>query len=100
MFLHGGGNVNGVLSLTTDSTTTLMENPSIITSYADWNPAVATQLENKAASNAVVGMRNNGGSASFAMTFQTIPEPSTAALLFGGFVLSVYSRRKRNSIVP
>ncbi|MCW5558426.1 MAG: PEP-CTERM sorting domain-containing protein [Verrucomicrobiae bacterium] len=77
----GNGSVGGYFYLASIGTTTLTGNPSIITSYAGWDPAVAATLENKAITGATVDMID--GSPSFALTFQAIPEPSVSALLLG-----------------
>jgi hypothetical protein len=94
MFLHGNGDINGALDLSSGGATTLTGNPNVTFSYGGWAPALIAELESKALSGETVNVTE--GSATFGLVFTTaaVPEPSSALLiLIGGAGAAIWRGR-------
>jgi hypothetical protein len=93
MFLHGNGNINGAANFGSGEMVTLVGDSSVKFSYSGWEPTVIAEIESKALAGEVLPVTS--GSSAFAMTFQAVPEPTSALLvLVGG--CSLVLRRRRN----
>lgn len=98
MFIHGNGNINGVLEFTSGSPVTLTGNAAVRYDYSGWAPGVIMELESKAAFGEMVAVIN--GSPNFALGFATaaVPEPSTYAVIVGiGALLGAALFRRRRT---
>jgi hypothetical protein len=102
MFIHGNGNVNGVLNFSSGNNVTLTGDSTVRFDYSVWASTVITELESKAALGETVATTT--GSSQFTLTFATaaIPEPTTYAALLGGAALlgAIVRRRRRDHPSP
>lgn len=98
MFIHGNGNVNGVLRFSSGNDVTLTGDSTVRFDYSGWESSVITELESKAALGETVA--TTAGSSQFTLTFATaaIPEPTTYAALLGGaaLVIALVRRYRRD----
>lgn len=94
MFLHGNGNINGVMQLASSNYMSLQGNPSVVFSYAEWDPNAIVELESKAMAGEVVAVSH--GAFAFALRVEqaSVPEPDSLCLVVCSVVILILKRRR------
>lgn len=92
MDIHANGNISGGMNFTQVAPTpTAVANPATVKSYAEWSPQMVETFEVMANNSAQIGV--DFGDPVFTITFQAVPEPSSALLGTAGVLGLAFRRR-------